>query len=205
MVGQTSGADTTSVTTKRLPANNLPIDPHATTIVTRKVDPGSVGNGPDIGATKVSSKTRATTYGNGPETASITVSKRGVPGGTGTSTDPSVPIGSKRTIAATTTASTPGSLASPARPTYVPDPNAYYTADAKAAKVQGSIVVRIKVLSSGVVQVLGIEGAGLGHGLNEAAMSVARGTRCKPALDASGHPIDSETVMTVRFQNAGVN
>jgi TonB family protein len=205
MVGQTTGPDTTSMTTKRLPANNLPIDPHATSIVTRKVDPGSVGNGPDIGATKVSSRTRATTYGDGPPTSALVVSKRGVAGGTGTGTDPTVPIGAKRTFAATAAPPPPGSLAQAARPTYIPDPNSYYTAAAKAAKVAGTIVVRIRILASGAVQPIGIEGAGLGYGLNEAAMAVARGTRCKPALDASGHPIDSENVINVRFQNAGVN
>jgi TonB family protein len=193
------------LTTKKLQTSNLPIDPHATSIVTRKVDPGSVGNGPDIGATKVSSRTRATTYGNGPETSALVVSKRGVVGGTGTGNDPTVPVGSKRTIAATAAPPPPGSLAAAARPTYIPDANAYYTAAAKAAKVAGTIVVRIHILASGVVQPTGIEGAGLGYGLNEAAMAVARGTRCKPALDANGHPIDSDNVLTVRFQNAGVN
>ncbi len=153
----------------------------------------------------MSSRTRATTYGNGPETSAIVVSKRGVPGGTGTGTDPSVPIGSRRTIAATEVSQPPGSLAQAARPIYVPDANAYYTADAKAAKIAGTVVVRIRILASGVVQPIGIEGSGLGHGLNEAAMAIARGTRCKPALDASGHPTDSENILSVRFQNAAVN
>ncbi len=205
MVGQTTGPATTSVTTRKLQANNLPIDPHATTIVTRKVDPGSVGNGPDIGATKVSRMTRATTYGDGPPTSAVVVSKRGVAGGTGTGTDPTVPIGAVRHVAATAPPPPPGSLAAAARPTYIPDANGYYTAAAKAAKVAGTIVVRIHILASGVVQPVGIEGAGLGYGLNEAAMAVARGTRCKPALDDKGHPIDSDNVLTVRFQNAGVN
>jgi TonB family protein len=202
IVGQVTGPDTGSLTTHKNPPSNLPVDVHATTIVTRKFDPGSVGKGPDIGAHVVSSRTRATTYGDGPPTSAVVVSRRGVPGGTGTGTDPSVPIGSRRTIAAATPPPTAGSLATGARPTFVPTP--VYTADATAAKVQGNIVVRIRVLASGAVQVLGIQGAGLGHGLNEAALAVARGTKCKPALDANGHPIDSETIMTVHFQIAGL-
>ncbi len=45
--------------------------------------------------------------------------------------------------------------------------------------------------------------SGLGHGLDEAAVQAVRGTRFKPATDASGAPIEWEGVVNVAFQLAG--
>ncbi len=206
IVGQATGPDTPSTNTRKIPPTNAPVVMNATNVVTRKVDPGSVGNGPDIGAKVVSRSTRATEYGNGPPTSSPVVSKRGVAGGTGTGTDPTVPTTAKRTIAVNQPPPTPpGSQASGIRPKRIADANAYYTADARASKIEGSIRVRIHVTAGGVTQVIGLAGAGLGHGLDQAALSVARASTFYPATDASGHPIDSDTVMVVTFQTAGLN
>jgi TonB family protein len=205
IVGQATGPDTPSTATRKVAPNNAPVVMTATNVVTRKVDPGSVGNGPDIGAHVVSRSTRATTYGDGPPTTSVIVSKRGVAGGTGIGTDPTVPVTARRTVAVQTPPSQPGTQATAMRPKSIPDANAYYTADARAAKIQGDIRVRIHVTASGVTQVIGMVGGGLGHGLDQAALAVARASTFYPAKDAGGHPIDSDGVMVVSFQTAGLN
>ncbi|MES2391269.1 MAG: energy transducer TonB [Acidobacteriota bacterium] len=81
--------------------------------------------------------------------------------------------------------------------TYKPQP--VYSAEAKAMHLEGNVSVRIRVTPSGSVEVLGVV-HGLGHGLDESAESACRGTRFKPALDASGHPVQWEGVVLVRFQ-----
>jgi hypothetical protein len=55
-----------------------------------------------------------------------------------------------------------------------------------------------------VGQVVGLSGAGLGHGLDEASLTVARLIKWHPATDAAGHPIDAQVTIGVRFQSAGV-
>jgi hypothetical protein len=49
------------------------------------------------------------------------------------------------------------------------------------------------------VQVLGVV-QGLGHGLDESAIEAAKATRFRPAVDASGNPVDWEGVVLVKFQ-----
>jgi hypothetical protein len=51
------------------------------------------------------------------------------------------------------------------------------------------------------VTVLGL-GNSLGHGLDEAAVATAKGIRFKPAVDASGAPVDWEGVVSITFQMA---
>jgi protein TonB len=81
--------------------------------------------------------------------------------------------------------------------TYKPDPA--YTADAKAMHLQGNVSLRIRVSANGAVQVLGVV-QGLGHGLDESAIEAAKATRFRPAVDASGNPVDWEGVVLVKFQ-----
>jgi len=81
-------------------------------------------------------------------------------------------------------------------------PRPEYTAEAIKLHIEGTVSVRLRVSSSGVVQVLGVT-SDLGHGLGDSAMHAVQATRFQPATDASGHPIDWEGVVNVAFQLAG--
>lgn len=81
-------------------------------------------------------------------------------------------------------------------------PKPEYTAEATKLHIEGVVSVRIRVSSSGAVQVLGVT-SDLGHGLGESAIRAVEGTRFQPATDASGRPIDWEGVVNVAFQLAG--
>ncbi len=81
-------------------------------------------------------------------------------------------------------------------------PRPQYTDEAIKLHVEGTVSVRLRVSSSGSVQVLGIS-SGLGHGLDESARAAVQATRFQPATDASGIPIDWEGVVNVAFQLAG--
>jgi TonB family protein len=45
-----------------------------------------------------------------------------------------------------------------------------------------------------------MEGAGLGHGLDQSALNAAQQIRFRPAIDANGNPTDWEGVVRVHFQ-----
>ena len=57
------------------------------------------------------------------------------------------------------------------------------------------------VSSSGTVSVVGVTN-GLGHGLDESAVHAVQMTRFKPAVDATGSPMDWEGVVNISFQIA---
>lgn len=84
-------------------------------------------------------------------------------------------------------------------PTLVYKPAPIYTEEAKSMHLEGNVSVRIRVSAEGTVQVLGVV-SGLGHGLDQAAVQAAEGTRFKPAVDATGNPVPWEGVVLVRFQ-----
>ena len=81
-------------------------------------------------------------------------------------------------------------------------PKPQYTEEAIKMHLEGTVAVRLRVLASGGVQVLGVS-SGLGHGLDESARAAVQATRFQPATDASGAPIDWEGVVNVAFQLAG--
>jgi periplasmic protein TonB len=81
-------------------------------------------------------------------------------------------------------------------------PRPEYTAEAIKLHIEGTVSVRLRVSSSGVVQVLGVT-SDLGHGLGDSAIHAVQATRFKPATDASGNPVDWEGVVNVAFQLAG--
>jgi TonB family protein len=81
-------------------------------------------------------------------------------------------------------------------------PKPEYTAEAKQLHIEGNVTVRIRVSSSGSVQVLGVT-SDLGHGLGDSAVRAVQSTRFSPATDDSGHPIDWEGIVNVAFQLAG--
>jgi len=81
-------------------------------------------------------------------------------------------------------------------------PKPEYTAEAIKLHIEGVVSVRLRVSSSGVVQVLGVSND-LGYGLGESAKRAVQATRFQPATDASGRPIDWEGVVNIAFQLAG--
>ncbi len=78
-------------------------------------------------------------------------------------------------------------------------PKPAYTAEATQLHIEGTVVVKIRVSATGVVTVLGVM-HGLGHGLDQSALDAAKGIRFKPAVDASGAPIDWEGIVNITFQ-----
>ena len=165
---------------------------------------GNTGNGPP--ATKVvlgnGSPESTTTKGNG-VIAAVGI-PHGVPGGTGTGpahTAGPVNLGQaapppmpKAAVLATT------SQGSPAKVTAKPKPE--YTEEARQLHIEGTVVLRIRVLPNASVQVLAVV-SGLGHGLDESAKRAIMATKFEPATDASGHPIAWDGIVNVAFQLAG--
>ncbi len=91
----------------------------------------------------------------------------------------------------------------PARtaPQVLSKPRPAYTSEATAKHIEGTVSVKIKVSASGAVTVVGVS-SGLGYGLDESALRAAQGIRFKPAVDATGSPIDWEGVVNIIFQIA---
>jgi TonB family protein len=83
---------------------------------------------------------------------------------------------------------------------YKPKPQ--YTDEALKLHIEGTVSVRLRVSSSGAVQVLGVVND-LGHGLGESAVRAVQATRFQPATDGAGNPVDWEGVVNVAFQLAG--
>jgi protein TonB len=81
-------------------------------------------------------------------------------------------------------------------------PKPEYTAEAIKLRIEGTVSVRLRVSSSGAVQVLGVT-SDLGHGLGDSAIRAVQATRFQPATDAAGHPVDWEGVVNIAFQLAG--
>ena len=80
-------------------------------------------------------------------------------------------------------------------------PKPVYTSEATAKHIEGTINVKVRVAASGAVTVLGVVNS-LGYGLDESAKQCAAGIRFKPAVDASGNPIEWEGVVSITFQMA---
>ena len=161
-----------------------------------------------MGATRVSLGSGSPSSQNMAGTGATTVRgvKLGVVGGTG-------PLNSTGKVAGPVNL---GQVAQPAMPKPVQaaapvaghapkvlfKPRPEYTTEAKDMHLEGTVAVRLRVLSNGSVEVLGIS-SGLGHGLDQAALRVAQGMRFSPATDATGSPIPWEGVVNVAFQLAG--
>ena len=76
-------------------------------------------------------------------------------------------------------------------------PKPVYTDEARRLGLQGEVLVQVLFSADGQAQVLRIV-QGLGHGLDEAAVSAASKIRFKPAQQ-NGQPIDSTAVVHVVF------
>jgi TonB family protein len=96
----------------------------------------------------------------------------------------------------------PAPVAAKTAPKVLFKPKPEYTAEAIKLHIEGVVSVRLRVSSSGTVQVLGVT-SDLGHGLGDSAIRAVQATRFQPATDAAGHPIDWEGVVNVAFQLAG--
>ncbi|HEX4577546.1 MAG TPA: TonB family protein [Edaphobacter sp.] len=129
----------------------------------------------------------------------------GVPGGTGPNNAPGrvagpVNLGQNTPPPMPKPAGLTSTAKSPPKVVFKPKPE--YTAEAIKLHVEGNVAVRIRVSSSGTVQVLGVT-SDLGHGLGDSAVRAVQATRFKPATDDSGNPVDWEGVVNVAFQLAG--
>ncbi len=86
----------------------------------------------------------------------------------------------------------------PAKPKPISVPQPGYTDDAQAAAIEGKVRVQLTVDESGkVIDVKLI--AGLGHGLDEAALAAARRATFEPALHC-GKPTSATFTISMRFK-----
>ncbi len=75
-----------------------------------------------------------------------------------------------------------------------------YTAEARAQRIEGEVLLEVVFEASGRLRVLRVV-RGLGHGLDDAAVHAAEQIRFKPALK-DGQPSDSTAVVHIVFQLA---
>ncbi len=163
------------------------------------------GGGPNAAHVSLGSGSPGSGALSGNGTRAVAGVRLGVPGGTGPNSSTGRVAGPVNLGMAAQPAAirpnTPSVAAVRTGPKVIFKPRPEYTAEARSMHLEGTVSVRLKVSSSGAVEVLGVT-SGLGHGLDQAAETAVRGTRFQPALDAQGHPIDWEGVVNVAFQLA---
>jgi TonB family protein len=91
-----------------------------------------------------------------------------------------------------------GAASTPVEITFKPNP--VYTAEARSLKLEGEVLLEMSFGANGTLQVNRVV-RGLGHGLDEAAITAAQKIRFKPAL-RNGQPVDSTAIVHVLFQLA---
>ncbi|PYX09492.1 MAG: hypothetical protein DMG88_05885 [Acidobacteria bacterium] len=91
-----------------------------------------------------------------------------------------------------------GPATTPAEITFKPNP--VYTEEARQLKLQGEVLLEVMFGANGQLHVNRVV-RGMGHGLDEAAVTAANQMRFKPALH-NGVPVDSTAVVHVVFQLA---
>jgi TonB family protein len=79
-------------------------------------------------------------------------------------------------------------------------PKPEYTAEARALKIEGEVVVQVVFKANGEVQVVGVA-QGLGHGLDEMAVKAAQKIKYKPAISNS-QAVDFPARVRIEFQLA---
>jgi TonB family protein len=127
----------------------------------------------------------------------------GIPGGTGTGRGTVATGGFGSTVGAAGPRAQVANnepQTTPVEVLYKPDVKNFYTAEARTMKIEGEVLLKIRVDKDGHAELLGVE-KGLGHGLDEAAVRILGQTRFKPAY-ANGQPVDKVTVYHVRFELA---
>ncbi len=86
----------------------------------------------------------------------------------------------------------------PAEITFKPRP--VYTDEGRQLKIEGEVLVDVVFTANGQIRVVKVV-RGLGHGLDESAVSAAEKIKFKPAL-RDGQPADFEAVLHITFQLA---
>lgn len=91
-----------------------------------------------------------------------------------------------------------GPPTTPVEITFKPKPA--YTDEARAMKLEGEVLLEVQFMANGTLHVNRVV-RGLGHGLDETAVSAANKMRFKPAM-RNGQPVDSTAIVHVVFQIA---
>jgi TonB family protein len=91
-----------------------------------------------------------------------------------------------------------GPAQTPVEILFKPKPD--YTDDARKARIEGEVLVRVLFTAAGEVKVLDVT-RGLGHGLDETALRAAQQIKFKPA-QRDGQPVDSTATVHIVFQMA---
>ncbi|MBY0502416.1 MAG: TonB family protein [Bryobacteraceae bacterium] len=79
-------------------------------------------------------------------------------------------------------------------------PRPVYTEEARRLRIEGTVQLRVVFGAAGQIRVVDVV-KGLGHGLDEAAVSAAQAIRYRPAR-RDGRPVDSPAVIQIQFQIA---
>jgi TonB family protein len=85
-------------------------------------------------------------------------------------------------------------------PTILDKAKPEYTAEGRALKLEGDVVVDLVFLANGTVQINRVV-SGLGHGLDEAAVKAAQQIKFKPAK-REGEPVDFPARVRIEFRLA---
>jgi TonB family protein len=149
----------------------------------------------------------STGFGNGTKSGSNNgivgkVASAGIPGNTAASTANIGKVASTGIPGMTAASVTPKAIAGPADTAVevLSKPQPQYTSDARLAKVQGDVVLRVTFTATGQILVQGVV-QGLGHGLDEEARRVTERIRFRPATH-NGKPVDSTNNIRISFQLA---
>jgi len=79
-------------------------------------------------------------------------------------------------------------------------PRPVYTEEARAHRIEGEVLLEMQFGAAGEVRILRVV-RGLGHGLDESAITAARAIRFRPA-QRNGAPVDSGAIVHIVFQLA---
>ena len=155
----------------------------------------------------------STGFGNGTRPGSSAgsmgrVAAAGIPGGNGSATQGGYGAQGKVAAAGIPGLASAGSAPSAVAPTeakttppvLVSHGQPQYTAEASQLKIQGDVVLRVKITTTGQMEVISLI-HGLGHGLDESAMKSAPTYHFQPAKK-NGQPVDYETNIIIKFQTA---
>lgn len=160
---------------------------------------GKVG-GVNFGSGYANGVPGGTGHGNG-KVASVGFGN-GVEGGTGNGPRGSVKQGDfgNNVAAAGTPKMQIASSSNETSVQVISHPQPAYTAEATQMKIQGDVVLEVRFSADGRVEVIRVV-RGLGHGLDQEAIQIAKETRFKPATK-DGKPVDTTTYYHIHFQLA---
>lgn len=79
-------------------------------------------------------------------------------------------------------------------------PRPAYTPEGRSLHIEGEVAIEVLFAASGEVRILRIV-RGLGHGLDENAVTAARGIRFRPA-ERAGRPVDTKGTVHITFELA---